>query len=124
MLNKLLDFYKNQMTEEQLQQATTLFNDDDKLLYFVVCSYNCYELLHSELRLEQMSLIANPEALFQTRDVQKAIIGAIKEFTFDRLDMIPMQEDERNAENTCNRGTHSWYKRSSLSHILRNTPTG
>lgn len=104
MLKKLLDFYKNQMTEEQLQQATTLFNDDDKLLYFVVCSYNCYELLHSELRLEQMSLIANPEALFQTRDVQKAIIGAIKEFTFDRLDMIPMQEDERNAENTCNRG--------------------
>ena len=43
MLNKLLDFYKTQMTEEQLKQASTLFNDDDKLLYFVIC--------HLELRM-------------------------------------------------------------------------
>ena len=103
MLNKLLDFYKTQLTEEQLKQASTLFNDDDKLLYFVVCSYNCYEILHSKLRLEQMSLITNPEALFQTRDVQKAVIEVLKEFTFDRLSLIPMQEDEENGTGADNR---------------------
>ena len=103
MLNKIIDYYKTQMSEEQLKQAVTLFNDEDKLLYFIVCSYNCYEILHSKLRLEQMSLIVNPEALFQTKDVQKAVIEVLKEFTFDRLSMIPMQEDEDNGTGAGNR---------------------
>ena len=103
MLNKIIDYYKTQMSEEQLKQALTLFNDEDKLLYFIVCSYNCYEILHSKLRLEQMSLIVNPEALFQTKDVQKAVIEVLKEFTFDRLSMIPMQEDEDNGTGADNR---------------------
>jgi hypothetical protein len=50
--------------------------------------------LHNKLRLEQIFLIVNPKALFQTKAVQNAIVGALKAFTLDRLSMIPLQEDE------------------------------
>ncbi len=60
-------FYREHMTLDQLKQAATIENDN-KLLLFIVYSYNCYEILHSK---ETMSLINNPDALFMTRDKEQ-----------------------------------------------------
>ena len=70
--------------------------------FFILRSAHIMTLktLHIKLRLEQIFLIVNPEALFQTKAVQNAIVGALKAVTLDRLSMIPLQEDEDDDSGT------------------------
>ena len=52
MLENLYNYYHNDMTREQIENAYTLLNDDNRLLYYTCYAYNCYELLHSKGHLQ------------------------------------------------------------------------
>ena len=78
--NYLIDYYRNNMTQEQLENAHTLLNDDNRLLNYICYSYNCYELLHSKGHL---SLITNTDALFTTPKAQEQFISELKTYIRD-----------------------------------------
>jgi len=78
--NYLIEYYRNNMTQEQLENAHTLLNDDNRLLSYICYSYNCYELLHSKGHL---SLITNPDALFSTPQAEQQFIMELKNYIRD-----------------------------------------
>lgn len=80
MLENLYDYYQSNMTQEQLENAHTLFNDDKRLLCYICYSYNCYELLHNKGHL---SLITNPDALFRTPEIERQFVMEIKNYIKD-----------------------------------------
>ena len=78
--NYLCDYYQNNMTREQIENAHTLLNNDNRLLYYICYSYNCYELLHNKGNL---SLITNPDALFKTPQAEQQFISELKDYIRD-----------------------------------------
>ena len=80
MLENLYNYYHNNITREDLNNARTLLNDDDRLLYYTCYAYNCYELLHSKGHL---SLILNPDALFRTPEAERQFVMEMKNYIRD-----------------------------------------
>lgn len=80
MLKNLYNYYQSNMTQEQIENAHTLFNDDKRLLCYICYSYNCYELLHNKGHL---SLILNPDALFRTPETERQFVMEIKNYIKD-----------------------------------------
>ena len=80
MLENLYKYYHNDMTREQIENAYTLLNDDNRLLYYTCYAYNCYELLHSKGHL---SLILNPDALFRTPEAERQFVMEMKNYIRD-----------------------------------------
>lgn len=96
--NYLCDYYRNDMTREQIENAHTLLNNDDKLLYYICYSYNCYELLHNKGHL---SLITNPDALFITPEAEREFIFELKDYIRDVVGI--KREDVQNGRVNNNR---------------------
>lgn len=96
--NYLCDYYQNNMTREQIEDAHILLNNDDKLLYYICYSYNCYELLHNKGNL---SLITNPDALFKTPQAEQQFIAELKDYIRDIVGI--KREDVQNGRVNNNR---------------------
>lgn len=96
--NYLIDHYRNNMTQEQLEDAHTLLNDDNRLLNYICYSYNCYELLHSKGHL---SLITNPDALFSTPQAEQQFIMELKNYIRDVIGI--KREDVQDGNTKSNR---------------------
>lgn len=96
--NYLCEYYRNNMTQEQLGNAHTLLNNDDKLLYYICYSYNCYELLHNKGHL---SLITNPDALFSTPQAEQQFIMELKNYIRDVIGI--KREDVQDGNTKSNR---------------------
>ena len=86
------------MTQEQLENAHTLLNNDDRLLSYICYSYNCYELLHSKGHL---SLITNPDALFSTPQAEQQFIMELKNYIRDVIGI--KREDVQDGNTKSNR---------------------
>lgn len=97
-INCLCEYYRNSMTLEQLENAYTLLNDDNRLLSYICYSYNCYELLHSK---EHLSLITNPDALFSTPQTEQQFIMELKNYIRDVIGI--KREDVQDGTSTDNR---------------------
>ena len=106
--NYLCDYYRNNMTREQIEDAHTLLNNDDKLLYYICYSYNCYELLHNKGNL---SLITNPDALFKTPQAEQQFIVELKDYIRDivgiKREDVQYGRVDNNRSNTNN--TQNWW---------------
>ena len=100
--NYLCEYYRNNMTQEQLKNAHTLLNDDTRLLSYICYSYNCYEILHSKGHL---SLITNPDALFSTPQAEQQFIVELKNYIRDVVGI--KREDVQDGTNTDNRTKQS-----------------
>ena len=98
MLENLYNYYHNDMTREQIENAYTLLNDDNRLLYYTCYAYNCYELLHSKGHL---SLITNPDALFKTPESERQFIIEMKNYIKDVIGI--KREDVQYGTFTSNR---------------------
>lgn len=98
MLENLYNYYHNKMTREELNNAFTLLNDDDRLLCYICYSYNCYELLHNKGHL---SLILNPDALFRTPETERQFVMEIKNYIKDVIGI--KREDVGYGTDTDNR---------------------
>lgn len=98
MEHNLFNYYRNNMTQAQYNEAFTLINDDDRLLYYICYTYNCYELLHSKGHL---SLITNPDALFITHDAEQQFLIEMKNYIRDVIGI--KKEDVKYGTNTSNR---------------------
>lgn len=96
--NYLSDYYRNNMTREQIEDAHTLLNNDDRLLSYICYSYNCYELLHSKGHL---SLITNPDALFSTPQAEQQFIMELKNYIRDVIGI--KREDVQDGNTKSNR---------------------
>lgn len=96
--NYLIEYYRNNMTQEQLEDAHTLLNDDNRLLSYICYSYNCYELLHSKGHL---SLITNPDALFSTPQAEQQFIMELKNYIRDVIGI--KREDVQDGNTKSNR---------------------
>lgn len=96
--NYLIEYYRNNMTQEQLKDAHTLLNDDNRLLSYICYSYNCYELLHSKGHL---SLITNPDALFSTPQAEQQFIMELKNYIRDVIGI--KREDVQDGNTKSNR---------------------
>ena len=80
----LEDFYKNNLSREQLEQCCSLFDNDDKLLSFILYSYNCYDVSHSK---GSMAMITNPDTLFMSYEDEKKFIKELKTYIMDVLEI-------------------------------------
>lgn len=80
----LENYYKNHLSREQLEQCCSLLDNDDKLLYFICYSYNCYELLYGK---GLMALITNPDALFMSYEDEKKFVTELKNYIMDVLEI-------------------------------------
>lgn len=98
MLENLYNYYRNNMTRTQYEDAETLFYDDDRLLDYLCYSYNCYELLHSKGHL---TLITNPDALFMTPQAEQQFITELKNYIRDVVGI--KREDVQHGTDTSNR---------------------
>lgn len=98
MLENLYNYYHNDMTREQIENAYTLLSDDDRLLYYTCYAYNCYELLHSKGHL---SLITNPDALFKSPETERQFIIEMKNYIKDVIGI--KREDVQYGTFTSNR---------------------
>lgn len=96
--NYLIDYCRNNMTQEQLENAHTLLDDDNRLLSYICYSYNCYELLHSKGHL---SLITNPDALFSTPQAEQQFIMELKNYIRDVIGI--KREDVQDGNTKSNR---------------------
>lgn len=96
--NYLCEYYRNNMTQEQLKDAHTLLDDDNRLLNYICYSYNCYELLHSKGHL---SLITNPDALFSTPQAEQQFIMELKNYIRDVIGI--KREDVQDGNTKSNR---------------------
>ena len=107
MLENLYNYYHNDMTREQIENAYTLLNDDNRLLYYTCYAYNCYELLHSKGHL---SLILNPDALFMTPEAERQFVMEMKNYIRDVIGI--KREDVQYGTDTNNRteqnNTKNW----------------
>lgn len=98
MLENLYNYYHNDMTREELNNAYTLLNDDNRLLHYTCYAYNCYELLHSKGHL---SLILNPDALFRTPEAERQFVMEMKNYIKDVIGI--KREDVQYGTFTSNR---------------------
>lgn len=98
MLENLYNYYRNNMTRTQYEDAETLFYSDDRLLDYLCYSYNCYELLHSK---EHLTLITNPDALFMTPQAEQQFITELKNYIRDVVGI--KREDVQYGTDTSNR---------------------
>lgn len=94
----IIDYYRNHMTQTQYEEAETLFDNDDRLIYYIAYSYNCYELLHSKGHL---SLITNPDALFKTPEAEQQFVMEMKNYIKDVIGI--KREDVQYGTFTSNR---------------------
>ena len=106
--NYLSDYYHNNMTKEQIENANTLLNNADRLLHYICYSYNCYELLHNKGNL---SLITNPDALFKTPQAEQQFISELKDYIRDivgiKREDVQYGRVDNNGSNTNN--TQNWW---------------
>lgn len=96
--NYLIEYYRNNMTQEQIENVYTLMNNDNRLLSYICYSYNCYELLHSKGHL---SLITNPDALFSTPQAEQQFIMELKNYIRDVIGI--KREDVQDGNTKSNR---------------------
>lgn len=89
MINNIINYYKNDMTKNELMQTTKIKNED-KLLLYLIYSYNCYVLLHNK---ENISLITNPDALFKDYQSEKQFIKEFKNFIKDMVNEYEINEN-------------------------------
>ena len=94
----IIDYYRNHMTQTQYEEATTLFDNDDRLIYYIAYSYNCYELLHGK---GQLSLITNPDALFRTPEAEQQFVNELKKYIRDVIGI--KREDVQYGTSNSNR---------------------
>ena len=82
--------------------------NDDKLLYYICYSYNCYELLHNKGNL---SLITNPDALFKTPEAEQQFIVELKDYIRDivgiKREDVQYGRVDNNRSNANN--TQNWW---------------
>ena len=98
----IIDYYRNHMTQTQYEEAETLLGNDERLIYYIVYSYNCYELLHSK---GQLSLITNPDALFHSPEAEQQFIIELKKYIRDVIGI--KREDVQYGTNDSNRSNET-----------------
>ena len=87
--------FKDYITPEQCHQASEFLCDSDRLIQYIVASYNDYVLKHSEANL---SVIVNPDALFRTKEEEDAFVLLLTQYIRDVVG-LPPKEDVKNGNN-------------------------
>ena len=87
--------FKDYITPEQCHQAFEFLGDSDRLIQYIVASYNDYVKLHSEANL---SVITNPDALFRTKEESDKLVYELKQYIRDTVG-IPYKEEVQNGKN-------------------------
>lgn len=88
--------FKTYLTAEKCKQAVSFLDDNDKLIPFVVASYNDYAEKHSEANI---ALITNPDALFRSKAEEDKFVYELKQYIRDVVG-LPQTEGIRNGNNT------------------------
>ena len=89
IMKGLYNYYHN-MTEEERMQAFTFIEDDEKLLLYLICSYN-----NNKINKGIMSLITNPDSFFMTKEEKDKFILDFKKFLFETVE-TQMERDKLN----------------------------
>ena len=87
--------FKDYITPEQYHQAFEFLGDSDRLIQYIVASYNDYVLKHSEANL---SVIVNPDALFRTKEEEDAFVLVLTQYIRDVVG-LPPKEEVKNGKN-------------------------
>lgn len=98
MINNIINYYKKTMSKNELKQITAI-KDEDKLLLYLIYSYNCYVLLHNK---ENISLITNTDALFKDYESEKQFIKEFKNFIKDMVNEYEINENRTETTNIQN----------------------
>ncbi len=93
-MTKFLSFH-DYITPEQCHQASEFLGDSDRLIQYIVASYNDYVLKHSEANL---SVIVNPDALFRTKEEEDAFVLVLTQYIRDVVG-LPPKEEVKNGKN-------------------------
>ena len=87
--------FKDYITPERCHQASAFLGDSDRLIQYIVASYNDYVLKHSEANL---SVIVNPDALFRTKEEEDAFVLVLTQYIRDVVG-LPPKEEVKNGKN-------------------------
>ena len=87
--------FKDYITPEQCHQASEFLCDSDRLIQYIVASYNDYVKLHSEANL---SVITNPDALFRTKAESDKLVYELRQYIRDTVG-LPYKEEVQNGNN-------------------------
>ena len=86
---------KTYITPEQCRQAAAFPDDRERLIQFLIASYNDYVKQHSEANL---SVITNPDALFRTKCQEDKLVYELGQYIRDVLG-LPHKEKVQNGNN-------------------------
>ena len=87
--------FKDYITPEQCHQASEFLCDSDRLIQYIVASYNDYVSKHSEANL---SVIVNPDALFRTKGEEDTFVIELTQYIRDVVG-LPQKEEVKHGNN-------------------------
>ena len=93
--DNLQDFIYAKMTQDQYKEASSLFDNEDRLLLYICLAYNTSEVLYNK---GAMRLITNPDALFVSKVEMTEFLQEFK----DLVETV-IGEDVENDASTNNR---------------------
>ena len=106
-IEELKKYYKRHFGKKNILTAYELLMENDLLIFFLINSYNCYAIKHSNKNERfALSLITNPDNLFWSYEEKQKFIDDFKRYIIETVETKKYLVCEDNKYNECqdNRG--------------------